>query len=92
MLSLGYGYMGNISDPSGKTGTSNSFKDTDNDGIIDRETISKAFIGYAPSDNPKFSIVILSPNVSDLNYSEYVPNVNYKISERVSNKMVDFLQ
>ena len=92
MLSLGYGYMGNVSDPSGKTGTSNSFKDTDNDGIIDRETISKAFIGYAPSDNPKFSIVILSPNVSDLNYSEYVPNVNYKISERVSNKMVDFLQ
>lgn len=92
MLSLGYGYMGNISDPSGKTGTSNSFKDTNNDGIIDRETISKAFIGYAPSDNPKFSIVILSPNVSDLNYSEYVPNVNYKISERVSNKMVDFLQ
>ena len=92
MLSLGYGYMGNVSDPSGKTGTSNSFKDTDNDGIIDRETISKTFIGYAPSDNPKFSIVILSPNVSDLNYSEYVPNVNYKISERVSNKMVDFLQ
>ena len=92
MLSLGYGYMGNVSDPSGKTGTSNSFKDTDNDGIIDRETISKAFIGYAPSDNPIFSIVILSPNVSDLNYSEYVPNVNYKISERVSNKMVDFLQ
>ena len=92
MLSLGYGYMGNVSDPSGKTGTSNSFKDTDNDGIIDRETISKAFIGYAPSDNPNFSIVILSPNVSDLNYSEYVPNVNYKISERVSNKMVDFLQ
>jgi cell division protein FtsI/penicillin-binding protein 2 len=92
MLSLGYGYMGNVSDPSGKTGTSNSFKDTDNDGIIDRETISKAFIGYAPSDNPNFSIVILSPNVSDLNYSEYVPSVNYKISERVSNKMVDFLQ
>lgn len=92
MLSLGYGYMGDIPDPSGKTGTANSFKDTDNDGIIDRETISKAFIGYAPSDNPKFSITILSPNVSDLNYSDYVPNVNYKISERVSNKMFDFLQ
>ena len=92
MLSLGYGYMGYVPDPAGKTGTSNSFKDTDNDGIIDRETISKAFIGYAPSDNPRFSIVILSPHVSDLNYSEYVPNVNYKISERVSNKVFDFLQ
>ena len=92
MLSLGYGYMGNIYDPSGKTGTSNSFKDTDNDGIIDRETISKAFIGYAPSDNPKFAIVVLSPHVSDLNYGEYVSNVNYRISERVSNKMFDFLQ
>ena len=91
MLSLGYGYMGNIYDPSGKTGTSNSFKDTDNDGIIDRETISKAFIGYAPSDTPKFSIVILSPNVSDLTYSEYVPNVNYKISERVSNIIPNYI-
>ena len=92
MLSLGYGYMGNIHDPSGKTGTSNSFKDTDNDGVIDHETISKAFIGYAPSDNPRFSIVILSPHVSDLNNGEYVSSVNFRISERVSNKVFDFLQ
>lgn len=92
MLSLGYGYMGDIPDPSGKTGTSNSFKDTDGDGIIDRETISKAFIGYAPSDNPRFSLVVLSPHVSDLTYGEYVSGVNYRISERVSNKMFDFLQ
>ena len=92
MLSLGYGYMGYVNDPSGKTGTSNSFKDTDNDGVIDRETISKAFIGYAPSDNPKFAIVVLSPNVSDLTYGEYVSNVNFRISERVSNKVFDFLK
>ena len=92
MLSLGYGYMGYTVDPSGKTGTSNSFKDTDGDGIIDHETISKAFIGYAPSDNPKFSIVILSPNVSDLKYGEYISNVNFRISERVSNKVFDFLK
>ena len=92
MLSLGYGYMGYVNDPSGKTGTSNSFKDTDNDGVIDRETISKAFIGYAPSDNPKFAIVVLSPHVSDLTYGEYVSNVNFRISERVSNKVFDFLK
>ena len=92
MLSLGYGYMGDIEDPSGKTGTSNSFKDTNNDGIIDRETISKAFIGYAPKDNPKFSLVVLSPHVSDLTYEDYVSNVNYKISERVSNIMPNYLK
>lgn len=92
MLSLGYGYMGYVNDPSGKTGTSNSFKDTDNDGVIDRETISKAFIGYAPSDNPKFATVVLSPHVSDLTYGEYVSNVNFRISERVSNKVFDFLK
>lgn len=92
MLSLGYGYMGKIEDPSGKTGTSNSFKDTDNDGIIDHETISKAFIGYAPKENPKFSLVVLSPHVSDLTYGDYISNVNFRISERVSNKMFDFLQ
>ena len=92
MLSLGYGYMGYTYDPSGKTGTSNSFKDTDGDGIIDHETISKAFIGYAPSNNPKFAIVVLSPHVSDLTYGDYISSVNYRISERVSNKVFDFLQ
>ncbi len=43
----GRGYMNTAYSPAGKTGTSQSFIDTDNDGVIDKETITSNFIGYA---------------------------------------------
>ena len=92
MKSLGYGYMGNVTSPAGKTGTAESFVDSDGDGNIDKATISKGFIGYAPSYNPKFSLVVLSPNVRYSNYSTYTSPVNNKISSRVSNKVFEILQ
>ena len=92
MSYTGYGYMGDIVDSSGKTGTAESFKDTDNDGYIDSETISKGFVGYAPSDNPKFAMVVLSPNVKYNDNNDYISPVNYKISRRVANKMFEFLK
>lgn len=88
----GYGYMGDVPDPSGKTGTAETFKDTDGDGNIDKETISRAFVGFAPSDNPKFTITILSPNVKYSDTSDYSSPVNFKISERVSNKVFEFFK
>ncbi|MBP3635215.1 MAG: penicillin-binding protein 2 [Bacilli bacterium] len=91
MKSLGYGYMGNVKEPAGKTGTAESFYDSDGDGNIDVPTISKGFIGYAPSNNPKFSIVVLSPNVR-YGSSTYTSPVNSKISSRVSNKVFEILQ
>lgn len=51
----------------GKTGTSESFLDTNNDNIVDTATISSTFTGYYPEDNPKFSIVVITPNVSHKN-------------------------
>ena len=92
MNTLGYGYMGDVPDSSGKTGTAQSFVDTDNDGNVDAETLSKAFIGYAPKDNPKFAIVVLSPNVRYSSVSEYVSPVNMKISSRVSNKVFEIFK
>ena len=92
MNTLGYGYMGEVESPAGKTGTAESFVDSDDDGNIDKETLSKAFVGYAPSDNPKFSLVVLSPNVKYGDNSEYVSPVNNKISARVSNKVFEILQ
>ncbi len=88
----GYGYMGDVPEPSGKTGTAESFKDTDDDGLIDKATISRAFIGYAPKDNPKFTVTILSPNVKYSETSDYSSSVNYKISKRVSNKVFEILK
>lgn len=92
MSALGNGYMGYAENPSGKTGTAESFYDVDNDGYIDVETLNKAFVGYSPSDNPKYAMVVLSPNVRYSKTSEYVSPVNFKISSRVSNKVFEILK
>lgn len=34
------------------------------DGKVDTETITSSFVGYSPSENPKMSIVVVSPDVS----------------------------
>lgn len=87
---LGRGYMGDAPTPSGKTGTSESFYDSDNNGIIDTETYSKSFIGYAPSDNPVMSIVAISPHVSKKNgKTSYTSNVNKRITSRICNKFFE---
>lgn len=84
---LGRNYIDSSHDPSGKTGTSQSFLDTDNDGVIDTETISTAFIGYAPTNNPKMTMVVTSPDSSHPNgSSDYSSLVNFHISKRVSAK------
>ena len=87
---LGYGYMGNYMNSSGKTGTSQSFIDNDNDGIVDTETITSSFVGYAPSENPKMSIVVVSPDISHSNnYSTYQSAVTKRISANTVNKFFE---
>lgn len=81
---LGYGYMGNYTNSSGKTGTSQSFIDTDGDGKVDTETITSSFVGYSPSDNPKMSIVVVSPDISVPDATTY--GVTRNISAQVVNK------
>ena len=81
---LGYGYMGNYTNSAGKTGTSQSFIDTDGDGKVDTETITSSFIGYSPSDNPKMSIVVVSPDISVPDSTTY--GVTRNISAQVVNK------
>ncbi len=84
--SLGRGYMGNSPNPAGKTGTSETFYDSNNDGIVDTETYSKSFIGYAPYDNPIMSIVSISPHVRHKkSTSTYASNVNKRIVSRICN-------
>lgn len=85
---LGYGYMGNYTFSSGKTGTSQSFIDTDGNGVVDTETITSSFVGYSPSDNPKMSIVVVSPDVSTAN-SSYTSPVTKRISSQIVNKFFE---
>lgn len=56
-------YINNKYNPGGKTGTSETFIDTNNDGIMDTKTTSIAFVGFAPIDNPLYSVVVIVPNI-----------------------------
>ena len=76
--------------PAGKTGTSQSFIDTDGNGVIDTETITSTFIGYAPYDEPKMSIVVTSPNSSHPNTSvQYNSLVTYHLTQAIARKYGD---
>lgn len=86
----GRGYIDDKLNSAGKTGTSQSFIDTDNDGVIDTETITSSFVGYAPADNPKFSIMVTSPNSSHPNSTtDYASLVTLRITKEVTNKYYD---
>ena len=83
---LGTAYMGNYrSIGAGKTGTSQSFIDTDSNGVVDTETITTSFIGYAPYDNPRMSIVVISPDVAEAD-TETTSAINKRLSSEIVNK------
>ncbi len=84
----GYGYIDAKYDPVGKTGTSESFLDTDMDGNVDVKTVSLSFAGYAPLDNPKYSIAIISPHIA---YQEGDDDYIYRVSRYISRDITDFL-
>ena len=82
---LGVGYIDDSHDPSGKTGTSQSAKDTNDDGINDTDTVSTAFVGYAPSSSPKMSITVTSPHSTwENSRNSYSTLVTRRISKRAS--------
>lgn len=83
----GSGYIDKKYKPAGKTGTSQSFIDTDGDGIIDKATVTNTFAGYAPYDDPKVTFTVVSPDTYHYdNNSTYQTLVNMRISKRVSQK------
>lgn len=83
---LGTAYMGNYqSIGAGKTGTSQSFIDTDGDGKVDTGTISTSFVGYAPYNDPNMSIVVISPDVATAN-ADTTSAINKRLSSEIVNK------
>ena len=86
----GRGYIDDRWDAAGKTGTSQSFVDTDGNGIIDTETITSSFVGYAPANNPVMSIMVTSPNSSHPNSNtDYASLVTLHITKEVTNKFFE---
>ena len=88
---LGRGYIDEVYKPVGKTGTSQSFVDTNGDGKIDKETISTTFVAYAPYDNPKVTFTIVSPNISRPDgKTDHQSSINKRLTNRVSKKYFEF--
>ncbi len=84
----GYWYINSQIKAAGKTGTSESYIDNDYDGKLESYVLSNTFLMYAPYDNPKYSIVVISPNTSNLNSkNSYRSPVNRLIARKIN----DFL-
>ncbi len=86
----GRGYIDDKWDAAGKTGTSQSAVDTNNDQINDTDTITSSFVGYAPANNPVMSIMVTSPNSSHPNSNtDYASLVTLHITKEVTNKFFE---
>ena len=80
----GMGYTDNKYKPAGKTGTSQNYYNKD---IM---TINSSYIMFAPVDNPKYSVVVITPNVSyyDGN-NDYIAPINRLISKSITNYLFE---
>ena len=81
----GYWYASPNINAAGKTGTSESYIDSDYNGTLDAYVLSNTFLMYAPIDNPKYSIVVISPNTSNLkSKSKYRAPINRLIARSIN--------
>ena len=87
-LGTGYGYTDTKYKPAGKTGTSESYLDLDNDGINDVKTITSTYAMFAPFDSPKYTVVVVSPNIGY--YTNNVGNMSY-INRFISNDITKMI-
>lgn len=84
----GYYYSNGKINAAGKTGTSEVLIDTDYNGTLDAYVVNNTFMMFAPYDNPKYSMVVISPNASNMRgKTTYRSGVNRLIARNIS----DFL-
>jgi cell division protein FtsI/penicillin-binding protein 2 len=89
-LGTGYGYTSTNYKPAGKTGTSESYYDNDNDGINDVKTITSTYAMFAPYDDPKYTVVVVSPNVGYYNgQNSNMAYINRYLSNDVTKKIFE---
>ncbi len=90
VLSEGTGkiYVPQGLDFAGKTGTSESFLDSDGDGVVDVATITSTFAGFYPSEDPKYSLVVITPNISHNNGKN---NTKYYGASKISKDIINYL-
>ena len=69
----------------GKTGTSETFYDSDFNGVVDTEVINSTIIFYYPREKPKYSVAVVAPYLT--NESNYM----YPFTRNVSQKITRYL-
>ena len=81
----GLGYTDSKYNACGKTGTSESYYDNKT------TTITQSYVMYAPINNPKYSLVVVNPNISYNNdYNNYIAPINRLISKEISNYIMEY--
>lgn len=87
----GSGYVNRSILAYGKTGTSESFYDSNLDGVVDTKTISSTFAMIGPSKNSSYSMVIVTPNLSHYDgVKDYTAPFNRYISDEMSQFLLDY--
>lgn len=84
----GSGYVSKSIMAYGKTGTSESFYDSNADGTVDTKTISSTFAMIGPSKDENYSLVIVTPHLS---HYDGVKDYTAPFNRYISNEMSEFL-
>ena len=79
----GKGYVDSKYKAAGKTGTAQI---NINKNIIG---INSSFIMYAPYDNPKYSVVVMTPNISYEDDNNSTAPINMMISKSITNYLFE---
>lgn len=74
----------------GKTGTSESFLDSDLDGKVDINTITTSFALFAPIDKPTLSMALIAPHISHkMKNNTSIYNINRRITQEFIKKVFE---
>ncbi len=87
----GSGYVRKDISAYGKTGTSESFYDSNGDGVIDVKTISSTFAMVAPKKEGVYSMVLVTPHLSHYDgVKDYTAPFNRYISTEMSEFLMNY--
>lgn len=84
----GSGYVRRDLGAYGKTGTSESFYDSNGDGKVDTKTISSTLAMIGPASNSSYSLVLVTPHLS---HYDGVKDYTAPFNRFISNEMSEYL-
>ena len=90
LYGTGSSYIDKKYNASSKTGTSESILDSDSDGIADTFATTRTFVSFMPSDDPEYSLIIISPNI-DYKETDSTPTypINIYLAREISKILFD---